>query len=327
MFAVIGEALLDMVQPTPKGPFVAQPGGGPLNIAVGLQRLGHPTAMMARVSTGPLGEIVRHHIVSNGLDLDACVLTDEQTTLAFASLDDQGRASYDFYVHGTADWGWSEAELGELPSGTRAAHTGSVAAFLAPGADALLAMWQRAHAGGQVLLSFDPNVRPALVGPREAAVSHVERFVAASHVVKASDEDLGWLYPDVSLDDAVGRWSTLGPQLVVMTRGAEGCVALTPSGATAERPGVQVDVADTIGAGDAFESGLLSAIADLDRLSPEAVAKLSDDDLAFVLERAITVSAMTCEKEGADPPTRAEYTARASAGVGERTRTPSETPG
>jgi fructokinase len=151
--------------------------------------------------------------------------------------------------------------------------------------------------------------------------------VAASHVVKASDEDLGWLYPDVSIDDAVARWSTLGPELVVMTRGAEGCLAITPSGATADREGVKVDVADTIGAGDAFESGLLSAIADLDRLAPDAVAKLSDDELSFLLERATTVSAMTCEKEGADPPTRAEYDARTADAGAEPPRRTGETPG
>jgi fructokinase len=313
VFAVIGEALLDMVQPVPGGAFVAKPGGGPLNIAVGLQRLGHPTALMARLSKGPLGEIVRRHIEDNGLDLDACVWADDQTTLAFASLDDERRASYEFYVQGTADWGWSDSDLSRLPSTARAVHTGSVAAFLTPGADSLLAMWERSRSAGDLLLSFDPNVRPALVGPRDHAVARVERFVSASHVVKASDEDLGWLYPDEPLDDVLRRWSSLGPELVVMTRGSHGCVAVGPQREPVQRGGLKVDVADTIGAGDAFESGLLSALADLDALAPGAVAKLFDDDVRSVLDRAVTVSAMTCEREGADPPSRSEYTERAGA--------------
>ena len=102
----------------------------------------------------------------------------------------------------------------------RAAET--VVGHISPGADVLVELWERERAAGSVLLSFDPNVRPALVGSREAAVAHVERFVAASHVVKASDEDLGWLYPDVAPSEAVARWATMGPSLVVMTRGADG---------------------------------------------------------------------------------------------------------
>ena len=105
MFAVVGEALIDMVQPELDGDFEARPGGGPVNIAVGLRRLGHPTALMARLSTGPLGEIVRRHIDANDLDAGACVFTDDHTTLAFASLDERGHASYEFYVDGTADAG------------------------------------------------------------------------------------------------------------------------------------------------------------------------------------------------------------------------------
>lgn len=105
MFVIVGEALLDMVQAVPGGPFVARPGGGPMNVAVGLRRLGHDTALMSRLSAGPLGAITMAHIAQNSLRMDWCVTTNDQTTLAFASLDDQHRAAYEFYVNGTADWG------------------------------------------------------------------------------------------------------------------------------------------------------------------------------------------------------------------------------
>ena len=176
MFAIVGEALLDMVQPVPGGSYTAIPGGGPLNIAIGLQRLGCPTEMLARFSTGAMGRLVREHAERNSLGLDHSVWTDDLTTLAFASLDPAGRASYDFYVHGTADWGWTEQDLAVFPAGTQAAHTGSVAAFLQPGADVILAAWERERADGKLVLSFDPNVRPALVGERSAAVQRVERL-------------------------------------------------------------------------------------------------------------------------------------------------------
>lgn len=314
MFAVIGEALLDMVQPEPDGPFIAKPGGGPLNIAVGLQRLGHPTEMMARFSTGSLGVIVRHHAEHNALGLEGSVSTDDSTTLAFATVDEDGSATYDFYIDGTADWGWTAGELDRLPRETRAVHTGSLAAAISPGADALLALWQTLDAKREILLSYDPNIRPALVGPRAGAVERAERFVAASHVVKASDQDLEWLYPDSATADAVVRWASLGPELVVMTRGAHGCLAVTRSGEVVELPGVSVAVVDTIGAGDSFESGLLSGLADAGRLHPDTVARLSGDDIRPLLERAVMVSSMTCQRAGADPPTRDEYEARLAKG-------------
>jgi fructokinase len=312
VFAVIGEALIDMVQPEPGLMFEAQPGGGPLNIAVGLRRLGHETAFLGRVSTRALGDLVRGHIEGNGLDVGTCVMTDDQTTLAFAALDEQGKASYDFYVQQTADWGWTDEELSALPDDCRAVHTGSLAAFLLPGADAILRLWHRCRAEGERLLSLDPNVRPDLVGPRVDAVSRLERLVATSHVVKASDDDVAWLYPQRSLEEVLDHWAGLGPELVVITAGASGCLARRPGGPPLRAAGHSVDVADTIGAGDAFASGLLSGIADAGALSPGAVAALSDADVADVLDRAVLVSAMTCRRSGADPPTREEYEQEAS---------------
>lgn len=313
MFTVIGEALLDMVQPEPEGAFTAIPGGGPLNIAVGLQRLGHPTEMMARFSSGSLGAIVHRHAERNGLGLAASVSTDDPATLAFASLDETGKASYDFYVDGTADWGWTADELAALPSTTRALHTGSVAASILPGAGVLVDWWGDLRAAGEVALSYDPNVRPALVGSRVEAVRRVERFVSASHVVKSSDEDLEWLYPDRSPLESLGAWAQLGPLLVVLTRGVDGCTALRPDGDPVEVDGVRVEVVDTIGAGDSFESGLLSALADAEVLTPQRLDSLSAEVVADSLRRAVDVSAMTCQRAGADPPTREEYDASRSA--------------
>jgi fructokinase len=316
VFAVIGEALIDMVQPEPGLRFEAQPGGGPLNIAIGLRRLGHDAAFVGRVSTRALGDLVRDHIAGNGLDLDTSVSTDDQTTLAFATLDEHGKASYDFYVEGTADWGWTAEELGILPATCKAVHTGSLASFLLPGGDAILRLWEQAQVDGDMLLSYDPNIRPALVGPRGEAVARVERFVAASHIVKASDEDAGWLYPDRSPDAVLRHWSSLGPELVVMTMGSAGCWALRQSGAQLlEVAGREVEVADTIGAGDAFASGLLSGIADAGGLGPGAVSELPDADVVGALERAVRVSAMTCRRAGADPPSRREYDEQVAADV------------
>lgn len=313
MFTVVGEALLDMVQPAPGAPYDALPGGGPLNIAVGLKRLGHPTAMMARFSSGALGDRVRDYALDMGLDLSPSVTTTLQTTLAFASVDETGRATYDFYTSETADWAWSADELAGLPSATQAIHTGSLATAILPGADRIGQWWADQAERGQMLLSFDPNIRPALAGPRADAVRRVERLVALSHVVKASDEDLGWLYPDDAAADSIRRWARLGPALAVLTRGPDGCLGVTHGGIAVELPAPRVDVVDTIGAGDAFQSGLLSGLADLGRLTPDDVAEMSETDVAAVLSQALLVSALTCQRAGSNPPTRAEYDAAESA--------------
>jgi fructokinase len=314
VFTVVGEALLDMVQPKPGNLYQALPAGGPLNIAIGLRRLGHPTTMMARFSAGALGSRVREYAEANDLDLSASVTTDQPATLAFATVDEQGRADYDFYVSGTADWDWTEPELAALPPATRAIHTGSLAAALPPSASRIAAWWETHSQGRHVLLSFDPNIRPALAGEREVAVRRVERFVANSHVVKASDEDLAWLYPTADPSDVVRHWAARGPLLTVLTRGREGCFAVTAGSGRSDAievslPAPHVSIADTIGAGDAFQAGLLSGLADAAPLSPDGVAALTESQVRRVLERALDVARLTCERAGANPPTRAEYEA------------------
>ena len=139
----------------------------------------------------------------------------------------------------------------------------------------------------------------------------MERFVASSHVVKASDEDIGWLYPDSDPADVVRRWATLGPSLTVLTRGPEGCLGVTAGSIELALPAPDVTVVDTIGAGDAFQAGLLSGLADAGRLSPDGVAALTEAEVRRVLERALDVAGFTCERAGANPPTRAEYDAYA----------------
>jgi fructokinase len=308
VFTVLGEALLDMVQPSPGDTYRALPAGGPLNIAVGLRRLGHPTAMMARFSAGSLSARIRRYAAANDLDLTASVRSDRPATLAFATLDELGRASYDFFVKDASDWGWTEAELAAVPAATQAIHTGSLACGIEPGAGRILDWWTTQAAHGRALLSFDPNIRPALAGPHESAVMRVEAFVAAAHVVKASDEDLGWLYPGLDPVDVVRRWATLGPSLTVLTRGPAGCLAVS-AGAEMALSAPDVAVVDTIGAGDAFQAGLLSGLADVGRLEPDRLASITAPEVRRVLTRALDVAGCTCGRAGADPPTRDEYAA------------------
>ncbi|WP_096303734.1 carbohydrate kinase [Jatrophihabitans sp. GAS493] len=313
MLTVLGECLIDLVAAAEgdrtddvRG-FIAHPGGSPLNIAVGLSRLGHPTALMARLSNDAFGRILRDHATGNGLDLTASASAEEPSTLAVVSVDEQGKAAYDFYVTATADWQWSPAELDAMPAGTSLLHTGSLAAWTQPGAELIGRLCARLYGENRVLLSYDPNVRPRLMGGHDAALPLVERSVASAHVVKASDEDVQWLYPDSPIPAVAQRWLELGAHLVVITQGPDGATAFRASGEPIHRPGRSISLVDTVGAGDAFMSGLLSTLVGVGVSDPSQLGRLDDEELvARLLDRAILVSALTCERAGANPPSQAE---------------------
>jgi fructokinase len=157
-----------------------------------------------------------------------------------------------------------------------------------------------------VLVSYDPNVRPHLQPDAGRAREAVERSVRHAHVVKVSADDLAWLYPGSSAETVAARWSQLGPTLVVVTHGPGGATGHRRGRSALSRPAPQVQVADTIGAGDAFTSGLLDALLRRDLAAPDAVADLDDATLAAVLDDAALVAAVTCSRPGADPPRRPE---------------------
>ena len=301
MITVIGETIIDFV-PAGGRSFEAYPGGSPLNVAVGLARLGRPTALMARLAEDAFGRILRQHAETNGVDLSASPSATEPATLAVVTLDDAGHANYDFYRNGTADWQWTDTELAALPARTEILHTGSLAAWTTPGADRIADLVERVR--DRVLVCFDPNVRPRLLGSPERVRPLIERSVAAAHVVKASDEDVAWLYPRDSVAEVARRWAAAGPDLVVVTRGDAGVYTTTRGGLVVERPAIPIRLVDTVGAGDAFTAGLLDAIS-----VEGTVSGIPADRLAAIVDRAGLVAALTCERPGADPPTAAEVAA------------------
>jgi fructokinase len=299
---VIGEALVDLVPSGVPGEYRARAGGSPFNVAVGLARLGNRTALMARLADNAFGRMLRDRATVEGIDLAAAARATQPTTLAVVSMDHAARATYDFYLDGTADWQWTVTELGRRPAETEVLHFGSIASWTPPGSELIDELVGALRATGRVLVSYDPNVRPLVLGARERARELVERSVRRAHVVKASREDVEWLYPSCDVGEVGSRWTQLGAALVVVTGGPDGATVYRDGAEPLRRPGRAVDVVDTIGAGDAFTAGLLSGLVRRDLHAAGCVAEMSDAALAEVLDEAVLVSSVTCERAGADPP-------------------------
>ncbi len=320
MVCVIGEALIDLVmEPAAAGTtgpprYLAHPGGSPYNVAIGLARLGQPSVLLARLSGDAFGRQLRAHAEANGVDLSYAVHAAEQSTLAVVSLDAERDAEYDFYRTGTADWQWSEAELDRIPADASWLHTGSLASWTEPGAGVIAGQLRRRRQRQPVVVSYDPNIRPALLPDHGAAVAQVEAMVGLADVVKASAEDLAWLYPGQRPDEVLRHWRRLGAALVVLTDGGRGARFLAADAADAAGaaggevtavPARPVRVVDTVGAGDAFMAGLINALSTAG-FAAAGAGSAPPEAIAAAVAEAILVAALTCARAGANPPTAAE---------------------
>lgn len=301
---VIGECVADIVR-LPGAAEQVHPGGSPANVAYGLARLGRKTTLLTQLGPDGNGLLIREHLEGAGVDVRTDGATGP-TPSAAVTLDDVGRAAYTFEIA----WTLAAAASGPYSGASyQHVHTGSIAAVVEPGATSVLDAVESARTAASI--SYDPNVRPELMGHHDTAVRRVERCVALSDVVKASDEDLAWLYPGEDPEKIAARWQAAGPALVLVTRGAEGALALLP-GARASVGALPTDVIDTVGAGDAFMSGTLHALASRGLLGARGRDRLRTVDVETVTEvlrHAAASAAVTVARAGANPPDEAELRA------------------
>jgi fructokinase len=312
MIVVCGEALVDMVPRQCAGEpgYVPRPGGSPYNVAVGLARLGAPTGFLGRLSTDAFGRLLRGHLEQNGVDMRYVSSGTDHTTLAFVHTGEGKDVEYNFYSENSADRNLSPRDLPTaLAPKVEALHFGSFSLALEPGASTLASLMEREK--GKRLITLDPNVRQQIVGDRTSYRRRLEGLVAAADLVKASDADLSWLYPDLAAERVAETWLQNGPALIVITRGGEGSAAYG-RGASATARAPHVDVVDTVGAGDSFMSGAVAWLHHHGRLDASRLDELTSPELGELLLYANRASAFTCTRAGADPPTEAELAAFAA---------------
>ena len=280
-----------------------------MNIAIGLARLGNRTAFFGRMSRDPLGTVLYRHQERSGVVTDYVIRGPEPSTIALVELSG-GQARYEFSVTGTADFQWSAEEVAALPAGAPVVHFGSLTSWQAPGDVVVNERIARLRADGSVLISYDPNARPTLQGDAASARAKVARSAALAHVIKASADDIEYLYDRQEVTSVVEGWLGQGAALVVITGGPDGAAAWVPGRAVVKRPAFLTPVVDTVGAGDAFMSGLLDGLGRRGLATPDGIGALADPSvLAAVLDEAGAGAAITCSRAGANPPTRAEVDA------------------
>jgi fructokinase len=299
VIVVAGEALIDLVPQGPGALAALQPalGGGPYNTAVALGRLGSPTAFCSRASDDAYGGALLDGLRRAGVDVSLVERGPEPTTLAAATIDPQGSASYSFYVEGTADRLFT-APAG-LPAATRAVSFGTLSLVLEPGASAYEELMRKA-AGQGLFTALDPNIRAGLIADPDAYRARFKSWLPSVSLLKLSEEDALWL------GGTPHEWLTAGPSAVVITHGGDGLSAFTRDGPVYAVPGEEVAVVDTIGAGDTVNAALLHGLAAQDALSAEALLGLGADDWAGLLRFAARAAAITCSRAGAEPPYAAE---------------------
>ena len=290
-FAVVGEALVDVVVPS-TGEQQRAPGGSPLNVAVGLSRLGIDTVLLTELGDDESGRLVVEHLRSSDVALDeGSVVPGRATSTATATLDEHGAASYAFDVR------WTLTPR-TLPSGATALHVGSLGTALRPGRDSVLDLVAQAGRAG-LLVTLDPNARPTLTPDARQAWRDVLEVAAAADIVKLSDEDAAFLQPGAPVEQVAA--DLLGPRtrLVVVTGGGTGAYAVSAAG-FAQVHSRAIHVVDTVGAGDSFMAALLTVVVE------HGLDDLDEPRLSAYLAAAHEAAAVTVSRRGADPPRRSE---------------------
>jgi fructokinase len=287
---VVGESLVDVLAAGATPP-VDAPGGSPLNVAVTLGRLGTPVSILTAIGDDDRGAALSDHLTGSRVHVRRGPVL-PRTSSAVARVGEDGAATYEF------DIAWPAVDPPDLGD-VAILHTGSIAFFCPPGAAAVGELLRTAHESG-VVTTLDPNVRPALVGDRDAAVRHLEATLPSVDVLKLSDEDASWLYPGTPHTAVVALLLERGPRLVALTQGAAGSSLVTRT-TRVDVPAPPTTVVDTVGAGDAWMGALLHGLF-ADPEPGRLLDGLDDATLRHLGERASRVAAATVATQGADPP-------------------------
>lgn len=306
---VIGEALVDVVH-SGDGGIKNVPGGSPANTAVALARLGITTFMKARISKDKFGSEIRSYLENQNVDLNLSLFVDEPSSVIDAFIQKDGSAKYEANLKGASDYGWTESELDiALAENIKIIQLGSLTSYIEPGASNIENWYKKLRNNSKHLLTFDPNIRhPLDAQPEDEVRKRAKNLASLAHVVKASDEDLSWISPDQDVIETAKNFIENGTTLVVITLGKNGAVAINNNFEVIQIPAPVVEVKDTIGAGDTFAAALIAQLLEKQIVDEKALSALPVSVLRDILSNCAMTSALTCSRQGANPPYRHEVT-------------------
>lgn len=302
MLMVGGENLIDLVQidETDGLPaYQAIPGGSPFNLAIAAGRQGLQTGYLTPISTDKSGDLLAARLHQAGVAL-AGGRHPAPSSLAMVTLTN-GVPSYSFYREGTAERQISEDRLtAAFTAEAQLFHIGSLA--LAGGADseAWEAVAQQSKQNG-IAVSLDPNVRAGLIADPDSYRARLARLLQLADIIKLSDEDLMWIYPDQSEQGALDQLvQASGASVLVLTRGEQGA-SLFHDGHWHDEPVAPMEqLQDTVGAGDTFMATMLVWLVQNGAIT--RLADLSLGDKLAMVKRAAQAAAINCSRQGCNPP-------------------------
>lgn len=305
MIICCGEALIDML---PRDSAASEPsfapyvGGAVFNTAIALGRLDIPVGFFTGMSTDFFGDMLKEALIASNVRLDAIKFSELPTTLAFVRLT-QGHASYLFYDENTAGRMLYEADMPAIGDDVEAMHFSCISLIPEPCGSTYEALMRREHR--KRVMMFDPNIRKNFIRHKPAHLARMKRMLAMADIVKLSDEDLDWFEETGTTEDIAARWLSLGPNLMIVTKGAEGLVAFSKNHKVT-MPARRVSVVDTVGAGDTINAGILASLRDQGALTKAGIAGLTEAQIGRLLAFSAEAAAVTVSRAGANPPWRKE---------------------
>lgn len=297
----LGELLIDFVPTVTGTDLISAPafkkaaGGAPGNVAVGLQLLGIDTGFIGKVGEDAFGHFLTGTLADKGVDVSSVIYSDEaRTALAFVSLKADGDREFMFYRHPSADMLLRVDEIdSSLIKKAKLLHYGSISLIADPVRNATLKAVDLAKQAG-CLISYDPNLRPALWPDLTAAKKGLLLGLSKANIVKLADDEAEFLTGMTNLEQAKDALWHDDLKLMVITRGSKGSQYFTPDCQGTAAP-FCVDSIDTTGAGDGFVAGLLQGIL------KDASTLHDSTKLAALCRFANAVGALTTTGRGAIP--------------------------
>lgn len=310
MIVHTGEALIDFIpvrDSSGRSAFQPVPGGSPYNTSVAAARLEVPNAFLGRISRDFFGDQLVSYLEENGVGTGLIARDDALSTLAFVKKLDSGAVRYAFFTNGSADRNFSPSDISAFPAEAQAIQCGSISLIGDPAGETIVSLVERYKK--DLVISFDPNIRESLIVDATTYRKRLKRAIAASTIVKVSDEDLAWMSgttdPEAAAQDLLSR----GPALVVVTEGARGARAFV-GGVSCHAPAEKTSISDTVGAGDSFHAAVLAWCYHSGVLKRDRLGTLQKDELGAMLRFSGAVAAKTCSRAGADPPRLSEVQTR-----------------